>query len=450
MLFADNCIEHVVALYGTFYLGAVPLTQSKPANGPFEMVEQLRDSKATVLVFGKNQKTVLETATRSAEYASSLKQLKFLVALNDEEQSLKDIEVLKGKTIISFNELLLSTHQESSYTIPLFPVTDLKRTHALIVYTSGTSGKPKGAIHTHWSYVACLCTLRVPKHLEGFKLALQLPLGHLSGTIFVPQALIAGMTVVLFSDSAIVPILESVHKYRIEVAFFTANVASQLITEHDQFSSTFDLSCLKAFRYGGSKIADHLLREIQAKYGTEIWNVYGSTEMVGSVDTIDRNRAAPGPHFVPGCLGVPLSNIELKIVDLKDGKTALSPGEMGEMCFRGPTRFFAYLNNETATRETIDSEGWYHTGDCGRWEPQNGGLFAVERLKELVKFRLWSVVPAEVEHFLLQSIAAIKEVIVVGVPHQTDVQWLRAYVQCEEGSSVRETDVVDVVKSKYF
>lgn len=459
MFFADNCIEYVVSVYGTAYLGAVPLTPSKPANGPFEMAEQIVDSNATVLIYGHHQEAVIKKAARLTEYSEALGQIKLLVALGDgrdeksEHQmnlSLKDIEALKEKKIVLYSDLFAKpeTAAASLITIPYFPVKNPETEHALIVYTSGTSGRPKGAIHSHRSFIASICNLIFLEHLHGFKLALQLPIGHLSGTCLVPQSFKAGMTVVLFADTALEPILAAVHKYRIEVVILTANVASQLATEHAHFRSKFDLDCLVAFRYGGSQIADHLLQKIQSKYGTEIWNIYASTEMVGSVNILDRSRAAPGDDFVPGCLGVPSFNVQLKIVDLKDGKRALPEEEMGEICFRGPPCFLGYLNNEAATRETIDPEGWYHTGDCGRWDPANGGLFTVDRLKELVKFRHWSIVPAEVEHFLLQSVADLAEACVVGVPHKKDGQWLRAYVQRKENSSVKKTEILDIVKSE--
>ncbi|XP_017494399.1 PREDICTED: 4-coumarate--CoA ligase-like 7 [Rhagoletis zephyria] len=458
MFFADNSIEYVVALYGAAYLGAVTLTQSKPANGAYEMAQQLLDSKATVLVFGNQQVPVVHKALNSPEYSSAVQQLKLFVQLSNSQKGVDDqlqnSETLRGKKLLSFGEICnqwksFKSQPQNLPTVPYFPVHNPATDHALIVYTSGTSGQPKGAIHSHRSFIAGQLNLRLPAHFEGFKLAMQYPLGHLSGTIFIPQAFDAGMTVVLFDDSALEPILQAVDRYRIEVAFFTANVASRLATE-DFASLSLDLNCLKAFRYAGAKIADHLLKAIQTRFGgAELWNLYGSTEMVGTVVTVDRAQAGP-EHFVPGSLGVVLPNIELKIADLESGDqlVALPPGELGEICFRGPPCFLGYLNNEKATRETISQEGWYRTGDVGYFDPASGCLFAADRLKELVKFRIWSVVPAEVEHFLLQKCApAIAEVCVVGVPHLTDGQWLRAYVQRKkEGLPVEEAEVMNLVK----
>src|SRR5699024_9065978 len=136
---------------------------------------------------------------------------------------------------------------------------------------------------------------------------------------------------------------------------------------------------------------------------------------LGSVANAELGQAAR-PDKV-GNVGTPLPGVEMKIVDLETGRS-LPAGQRGEICFRGPPRFVGYLNNEEATRATIDSDGWYHSGDVGYYDP-DGALYVVDRIKEIIKYKYWSIFPAEIEDFLYRH-EAVEAACVVGVRHVTD------------------------------
>ena len=186
-------------------------------------------------------------------------------------------------------------------------------------------------------------------------------------------------------------------------------------------------------RYGGAKTSAAKLRVIKEKFPkAAMAEIYAATEFYGHIDNLT-NRAIILDQFETGNLGNLQPNVEMKIVDLKSGKS-LPAHTHGEICFRGPPCFIGYLNNEEATRSTIDAAGWYHSGDVGYYD-HKGNLFITDRIKEMIKYKLYSLIPAEIEDFLHRH-EAVEAVCVVGVPHVTDGNLIRAYVKVVEGKEV--------------
>ncbi len=147
-------------------------------------------------------------------------------------------------------------------------------------------------------------------------------------------------------------------------------------------------------------------------------------------------------EFIPNNTGHVSRNTELKIVDLKTGQS-LGPNIDGEIWVRGPKMFSGYLNNIEATKETIDSDGWLHTGDIGHYD-QNERIFITDRLKEMMKYRENLISPVEIEQFLLTH-ESVAEVAVVGVKHEIENEWPRAYVKLKDGKSATEEELVRYV-----
>ena len=145
-----------------------------------------------------------------------------------------------------------------------------------------------------------------------------------------------------------------------------------------------------------------------------------------------------GDKFIPGNVGRLSPNMQLKIVDLKTGKS-LGPNQDGEMYLRGPLMFKGYLNNPSETANTIDSDGWFHTGDVAHYN-EDGYLFITDRIKELIKYQFYSIYPTEIEACLLEH-DAISEAAVVGVRHEVDGAWPRAYIKVKQGRQVSAHDI---------
>lgn len=207
------------------------------------------------------------------------------------------------------------------------------------------------------------------------------------------------------------------------------------------YPSQFDLSSLSLIVHAGSKVAPNFVKELMEKYGVICFDAYASTECMAAVG--DRKFPDWIANFECGNLGTVHPNVEMKIADLTDGKTALPRREHGEICFRSEAVFVGYLNNEEATKATIDEDGWYHSGDVG-YVNEAGDLFFVDRIKEMIKYQLYSIVPAEIEEFLYGQ-EGVEGVCVVGVPDAIDGELVRAYVQLKKGSEVTEKELIDAV-----
>jgi acyl-CoA synthetase (AMP-forming)/AMP-acid ligase II len=161
------------------------------------------------------------------------------------------------------------------------------------------------------------------------------------------------------------------------------------------------------------------------------------TECFGPLDS-----SADG-KFVSGCVGSVSALTEIKIIDLNTGKS-LGPNLDGEICLRGPQLFVGYLNNESATKSAIDSKGWFHSGDVGYYDEKER-FFITDRLKELIKFKAWSIAPVEIESLLLTH-ESVDSVAVVGVKHKTDGQLPRAFIKVKNGSKVTEEELIKFVE----
>jgi len=143
-------------------------------------------------------------------------------------------------------------------------------------------------------------------------------------------------------------------------------------------------------------------------------------------------------EFIPGNVGYVVRNLELKIVDINTGQS-LGPDIDGEIHLRGPQMFSGYLNNIEATKKTIDSDGWLHTGDIGHYD-QNERIFITDSIKDIIKYRNWPVFPAEIEQILLTH-ESVAEVVVIGIKHEIENQWPRAYVRLKEGKKATKEEL---------
>ncbi|KAJ6217637.1 hypothetical protein RDWZM_008794 [Blomia tropicalis] len=435
IFFADNHLEYIVSMLGVIYLG-IPFSHVKSANGAYELAGQIIDAKGTVLVLNKTKIPILLQMVDNSEYSQALNCLNHLVLIGNDQ--INDFGEKINKTTLTYAELVSAI--ENLPKIPYFPFNNMETEPFMIFYTSGTTGKPKGAIYSNRSYLSWLINLKMKKDFRGKRTLISNPLGHVSGKCYSLLALLDGLTVVLLDSScSIDDMLKAVEKYQVNHLIFGANHAADLA--NTDFEKIYNLKSLELMKYGSTKISGDLLIRIKNKYNVKMFEVYGSTEFWGHLEYKDWSQL--DENFVPHSLGSVAPNVEMKIIDLETGK-ALPPHQNGEVCFRGPNCFVGYLNNPSATKETIDDEGWYHSGDIGYYD-ENGHLFVADRIKELIKFRLWTVIPGEIELCIHQN-PSVMAVCVVGVPHITDGNHIRAYVQLKEDAIVSEQELIDYIK----
>ncbi|MCK9893570.1 long-chain fatty acid--CoA ligase [Frankia sp. AgB32] len=308
---------------------------------------------------------------------------------------------------------------------------------AVVLYTSGTTGRPKGAQLSHSNLVqnALVCnqvfrTLGPDIHLVC------LPLFHAyAQTIHLLAGFASGSTLVLlarFEPENALACLE-----REDVTFFAGVPTMYWSLFTCSSAEHFDLARiagnLRICVSGGSALPVELLRDFEERFGVPIVEGYGLSETspMATFNRLDRPRR-------PGSVGLPAWGVEVRIVG-DDGREAAA-GEPGEVCVRGHNVMVGYLGQPAATAAAIDAQGWFRTGDIGRLD-EDGFLYLIDRLKDLVIRGGYNVYPREVEEILLTH-PDVSLVAVVGVADERHGQEVKAFVIPREGAAPTEEEIV--------
>ena len=319
---------------------------------------------------------------------------------------------------------------------------------AVIFYTSGTTGRPKGAISTHRSMIANLQNTMF-----------NAVAGSMAGGGALPET--AGQNVSLFTSplfhvsgchSTLVVGLLAGLKLVMPEGRFTPETALQLIQEHGVTvwatvptmvwrvcehpdRHEYDTSSVRSVAFGGSPSADELQRMIRDTFPnvSSTANAYGLTETSSVATVISGQDAIERPTSV----GPPVPTVRLKIVDERGAE--LGPDQTGEVCITGPILMGGYWNKPEATAEAIDPEGWLHTGDIGHVD-DDGFLFITDRKKDMIIRGGENIYCVEIEQRLVNH-PDIADAAIIGVPHPELGEEVKAVVQLEEGSSLTEAEV---------
>jgi long-chain acyl-CoA synthetase len=309
---------------------------------------------------------------------------------------------------------------------------------AVLLYTSGTTGQPKGAELTHANL-----TLNARGSADLFDLGSEgivlgaLPLFHSFGQTCSMNATIGGGgTLTLLPRFDPGKALEIIQRDRVNVFQGVPTMYGAMLHHPDR--DQFDVSTLKLCGSGGSAMPVELLRGFDAAFGCKILEGYGLSETspVASFNHADRERK-------PGSIGTPIKNVEMRVVD--DDGNELPQGEVGEIVIRGYNVMKGYWQRPEATAETI-VDGWLHTGDMGRID-EDGYFYVVDRKKELIIRGGYNVYPREVEEVLYEH-PAVREAAVLGVPHDEYGEEVGAAVALKDGASATPEELRDYVKGQ--
>jgi long-chain acyl-CoA synthetase len=316
--------------------------------------------------------------------------------------------------------------------LPALHPTDPSDT-AVILYTSGTTGKPKGAELTH-SNLLLNCALVVPRLLpitrDDVALA-ALPLFHSFGQTFVQNASIAagaGFTLMVrFEPEAAFAVMA-----RDRVTVFAGVPTMYHALLHHAPSRRHDLSALCWCVAGGAAMPVEVMRAFEEKFGVQILEGYGLSETspVASFNTLDRPRK-------PGSIGYPVWGVEMCVLDEND--RPVPDGEPGEICIRGHNVMKGYLGRPDATKEALRG-GWFHSGDIGVRDA-DGSYAIVDRKKDMIIRGGFNVYPREVEEVLFAH-ESILEAAVIGVPHESHGEEVKAVIVPRPGASLTADDVI--------
>jgi long-chain acyl-CoA synthetase len=310
---------------------------------------------------------------------------------------------------------------------------------AVILYTSGTTGTPKGAELTHDNLMSNVETiLDTLIQIEPDDVVLgALPLFHSFGqTCGLNSCMRAGGTLTLLPRFDADKALEIIERDRVTI--FEGVPTMYVGMLHSDRADEADTSCLRLCVSGGSAMPGEVLRAFEEKFGCKILEGYGLSETspVASFNHPDRERKV-------GSIGTPVAGVEMRVVDEDGGD--VPEGEVGEIAIKGPNVMKGYWRKDDATAEAI-KDGWFHTGDMAKVD-EDGFFFIVDRKKELIIRGGYNVYPREVEEALYEH-PAVQEAAVVGVPDDKMGEEVGAAVVLKQGEDVSADDLRDFVKGE--
>jgi acyl-CoA synthetase (AMP-forming)/AMP-acid ligase II len=408
-----NCPEYAVAFLAVAMLGGV-CTMVSPMFNETEITSQLKDSNAKYLLTDPQLVEAALAAARALE--------------------LREVFVL-GETEGATSFCGIMDNDGKVPAVEIDPVRDI----AALPYSSGTTGLPKGVMLTHYNLVAMLRQMEAVDVLRTENTTIcVVPCYHLYGLhIVINLALRTGATAVTLRQFDLEKFLRALEKYEVDVVPVVPPIV--LALSASPLVERFDLSKLEALHCGAAPLSAEVANACSTRLGVSISYGYGMTELSSLSHLSYRNAEKHKPESTGYCV----PNTVCKIVDVET-KAVLKPGERGEVCIRGPQVMKGYLGQPEATAEMIDSEGWVHTGDIG-YADEDGALFIVDRLKELIKYKGRQVAPAELEALLL-SHPAIADAAVIPSPDEKAGEVPIAFVVLKESATPAE--IIDFVAER--
>jgi len=257
-----------------------------------------------------------------------------------------------------------------------------------------------------------------------------LPLFHIYGLVVVlNMGLYSGSTIVMMPRFDLESFLKAVQDYNVSLAHVVPPIV--LALSKNPIVDNYKMPNLRTIFSGAAPLGEDLTRACMDRLGCNIRQGYGMTE----TSPVTHSSPAPPLDAKFGSVGVAAPNTECKIIDLDTG-APVGPGEKGEVCVRGPQIMKGYLNKPEATAQTIDAEGWLHTGDIG-YADEDGHFFIVDRAKELIKYKGFQVPPAELEAVLL-SHPCIADAAVIPYPDDEAGEVPKAIIVLKETAAPEE------------
>jgi long-chain acyl-CoA synthetase len=304
-----------------------------------------------------------------------------------------------------------------------------------IGYTSGTTGHPKGACLSHHSILLNVAmTALMHQRSDRDTVVTALPCPHVYGNVVMSGAVQSGMTLVLHPSFDEKTILQSIQEHRATLFEGVPTMFMFLLNYPDL--DAYDLSSLRCCTVGGQTMPVPKMQEVEAHFGCPLIELWGMTELGGLGTTFASN--GPVKH---GSIGVALPYVEARIASTEDATVTLPAGDIGELMIKGGVVMQGYYGNEQATRDTIEPDGWLHTGDVASMD-EDGCIFIVDRKKDMILTAGYNVYPAEIE----RVVAGHKDVALVAVgsvPDEEKGELAKAYIVPKTGAQPDADDIIN-------
>jgi long-chain acyl-CoA synthetase len=368
----------------------------------------------------------------------------FLGHLDEIEGSLKTVEkivVLGEHARHEGYEAWVARHPADDPETPT-PPDDV----AMQLYTSGTTGLPKGAMLTNANLGTLVPFVGPWWSFDETSINLVcMPLFHIGGSGWALVGMAVGCHSILFREFAPAEILGALERHRVTNALFVPAMLQFLASVPG--AAARDYRALRSIVYGASPITDEVLRGAMQTFRCPFVQVYGLTETTGAI-----TQLPPGDHALEGprtrllrSAGRPFPWVELRIADPASGADC-APGDVGEVWTRSVQNFKGYWARPDETARTVTADGWLKTGDAGYLD-DDGYLFLTDRVKDMIISGGENVYPAEVENVLAEH-PAVADVAVIGVPDPRWGETVKAVVVPRPGAAASTEDIIDYARER--
>ncbi|MFH0730867.1 MAG: long-chain-fatty-acid--CoA ligase [Pseudomonadota bacterium] len=410
-LYSQNSWEWLISYYAAAKIGAIvnPVNVMLTAE---ELLFVLDDCGAKVILTSPEK---METVLGISKEA---KTLKHVVVYGDETAS----------PAVSFNRLL--EKGADRLTIARSEPDDV----STIGYTSGTTGHPKGAMLTHRG-VMINSRLTANMHMKDQDEVVisALPTAHVYGNVVMNGTFITGGTLVLMERFNEEEFFDAIMTHKATMIEGVPSMYMMLLS-HPGIDRC-NMESLRKCSVGGQTISVKVMADVEERFGCPLFELWGMTEISGLGTThpfLGENR-----H---GSIGIALPYCETRIVDAENLKTVLGPDQPGELMIKGPIVMKGYYGNEKGTKETIEPDGWLHTGDIARMDG-DGYVYVVDRLKDMILTAGYNVYPAEIERVLMLHPSAAMAA-VGAIADEVKGELAKAYIVLRNGATCTEEEII--------
>jgi len=414
-LYLENCPQFVIAYFGALKAGGV-VVAANPMFKEDELLYELKDSGTEIIVVLDH----LYPRVREVQKKIPLSRV-IVTSYHDFlpadpglplHPSMQPPKAVFPQTL-DFLELLENYQPE-----PPRPAINMNDDLALLQYTSGTTGQPKGAMVTHHSLLFNTVGSAVWTGITEDDVHLSvLPFFHVTGMIHgMNRPIYSGNTNVMLSRFDTATAIKAIHEFRCTmwISITTMNVAVVNFPDIHKYN----LKSLRHCSSGGAPIPAEILHRWREIVGPELVEGYGLSE------TISQTHINPSSNLRYGSVGIPHFGVDCRIVDV-ESRAELPVGQEGELLVKGPMVTTGYWNNPAETEKVLQ-DGWLATGDIAKVD-HDGYFYIVERKKDMIKASGYSVFPAEVEALMYEH-PAVQEVAVIGVPDSHRGENIKAFI----------------------